>query len=82
MTKDGCELECFINADCVSYSFGTNVTAGEKRGTVCELSDSTADIHPGDVKNRTGFSYTPAEVRLLSTPNSLGSIVFHSQTKK
>ena len=70
MTKDDCELECFMNADCVSYSFGTNVTAGEKRGTVCELSDSTADIHPGDVKNRTGFSYTAAEVRLLSTPNS------------
>ena len=37
MTKDGCELECFMNADCVSYNFGTNLTAGEKRGTVCEL---------------------------------------------
>ena len=70
MTKDDCEPECFMNADCVSYNFGTNLNAGEKEGTVCELSDSTADIHPGDVKNRTGFSYTPAEVRLLSTPNS------------
>ena len=79
MTKDDCELECFMNADCVSYNFGTNQTAGEKRGTVCELSDSTADIHPCDVKNRTGFSYTPAEVRLLSTSSSqyalLSSIV-------
>lgn len=59
-----------MNADCLSYNFGTNLTANGKGGTVCELSNSSSDIHPGDVKNKTGFSHTPAEVRLLSTPCS------------
>ena len=59
-TADGCEINCFMNDDCMSLNFGP--LADGKR--VCELSSSDHDIHPEDLKHHKEFIYRPVWVSL------------------
>ena len=59
-SPDVCEINCFIEADCVSFNVGT-IQDGKHW---CELSDSDHSVHPEDLVYRSGMTYTTVEVRV------------------
>ena len=64
-SKDDCELKCYMEDYCMSINFGLRSEEGKH---VCELSDSDHELHPDALKHRTGFLYTPTEVRSTLLP--------------
>ena len=62
-SADGCEVNCFINDDCVSVNIGPL----EDGKHVCELSSSDHNIHPEDLKDQIYFIYRPALVNSIKT---------------
>ena len=59
-SPSACEVNCFMDADCVSYNLRR--PQDPDRGYLCELSDSTDKIHPLDVKYETGALYKSFQV--------------------
>ena len=57
-----CEHRCVMEKDCVSVNIGSTIN----NKVVCELSDSDAIKHPGDLKQRNGWTYRGTEVRNVS----------------
>ena len=56
-----CEVNCFMDADCVSYNLRQPHDLDGRY--FCELSDSTDKIHPLDVKFEEGAVYKSFRVR-------------------
>ena len=56
-----CEVNCFMDADCVSYNLRQPQDLDGRY--LCELSDSTHKIHPLDVKFEEGAVYKSFRVR-------------------
>ena len=56
-----CEVNCFMDADCVSYNLRQPQDLDGRY--LCELSDSTDKIHPLDVKFEEGAVYKSFRVR-------------------
>ena len=54
-----CEHRCVMEKECVSVNIGPTIN----NKVVCELSDSDAIKHPGDLKQRNGWTYRGTEVR-------------------
>ena len=54
-TASACEVNCFMDADCVSYNLRQPRDPEGKY--LCELSNSTDKIHPLDVKFEAGAVY-------------------------
>ena len=55
--KDTCELQCYLNNDCVSYNFGPSETGDDN---ICELNNST---DTRQLRTRLHFIYQGSEVR-------------------
>ena len=60
--RDVCEVNCFVEADCVSFNVVT-LAEGKHR---CELSNSDHRVHPEDLVYGAGMIYTPVTVRVTS----------------
>ena len=59
-TSEGhCQILCYKEARCVSYNLGPLTNCSR----TCELSDSDDILHPNDLQERGGFSFSAAEVR-------------------
>ena len=56
-----CELHCFMEITCQSYSFGPK----EGGGHMCELSDSDAIRDPLDWTTKQGYIYAGIKVRQI-----------------
>lgn len=61
-SRDVCEVNCFVEADCVSFNVVT-LAEGKHR---CELSNSDHRVHPEDLVYGAGMIYTPVTVRVTS----------------
>ncbi|KAL9952605.1 hypothetical protein ACROYT_G039881 [Oculina patagonica] len=61
---DPCRGQCVMESRCMSINIGPLVN--DK--VVCELSDSDETLHPGDLKPRTGFTYSGTENACSSNP--------------
>ena len=59
-SPDLCEVNCFIEADCVSFNVGP-LQDGNHR---CELSNSDHRVHPDDLVYGVGTTNTPVVVRI------------------
>ena len=53
--EDVCMAACFLEEDCVSYTFGSGV---------CDISRSDHVVHPGDLQASGGVVYQAMEVRI------------------
>ncbi|KAJ7393388.1 hypothetical protein OS493_006360 [Desmophyllum pertusum] len=62
--SSGCEVNCFIEADCVSF----NNRPLQNGKHLCELSNSTHLVRPGDLKDREGTVYTTFKNPCSSNP--------------
>ena len=58
-SRDDCELQCYMESECMSINFGL----GANGKYLCELSSSDHELHPQDLKHRSGFIYGPTLVR-------------------
>ena len=54
-----CELNCFMEDDCVSF----NLKLQNDGKFLCELSNSSEVVHPGDLKDEQGVAFTSFKVR-------------------
>ena len=61
-TENMCEVECYLEHNCVSYNLGSGDEDGAYR---CELSTSDHNAHPEALVRQKGVTYRPTEVRLL-----------------
>ena len=57
--RDTCKNLCTIEDTCLSVNMGPPIN--DK--VLCQLSDSDHMQHPGDMKQREGFTYRGTEVR-------------------
>ena len=57
---DFCQLQCFLNNDCVSCNFGPSGSTGEN---ICQLNNSTDRKR---LQPRQGYTYLETEVKVLS----------------
>ena len=55
--EDACQMQCYLDNDCVSYNFGPSGTGGDN---LCELNNSTDKRHLKYIRN---FIYQGSEVR-------------------
>ena len=60
-TRDPCRGQCVMESRCLSINIGPPINDR----AVCELSDSDHSLHPEDLKQRTGFTYTATEVNFI-----------------
>ena len=58
---DACQLQCYLDNDCVSYNFGPSETSTGD-GNVCELNNSTDKRH---LKTRKNFIYEGSQVIIV-----------------
>ena len=70
-SETGCESFCFANDDCMSVNLGP--LEGNKH--LCELSSSDHNLHPGDLKPRSGFLYKPVRVSVNYKKKILDQII-------
>ncbi|XP_022809788.1 uncharacterized protein LOC111346782 [Stylophora pistillata] len=56
---ESCKNLCTMDSRCVSFNAGPSAKVADHM--VCELSDSDAKRHPGDLKPRVGFVYRDTE---------------------
>ena len=65
---DICELQCYHEANCVSFNFETTSSNGRFK---CELNNSTHMEHDIDLTNNVNFHYRGAKVNLVRIIGSL-----------
>ena len=58
-SRDDCEFQCYMESECMSINFGL----GANGKYLCELSSSDHELHPQDLKHRSGFIYGSTLVR-------------------
>ena len=60
MNEDFCEMQCYLEPNCVSYNFKNN---GEHK---CDLNNATYgdNEHSGDLAENENYVYRGAEVRM------------------
>ena len=68
--ENTCEINCFVEHDCVSYNIGPS---DEDDVKICELSDSDHKIHPEALGRRNGFTYRTTKVSFRNTFGNLRS---------
>lgn len=61
ISASACEVSCYMAADCVSYNL--RQPQDPDGGYLCELNNSTNEIHPFDVKYEKGAVYQSFQVR-------------------
>ena len=62
MNEDFCEMQCYLEPNCVSYNFNKN---GEHK---CDLNNATYEHdneHAGDLANDENYVYRGAEVSTI-----------------
>ncbi|KAL9971192.1 hypothetical protein ACROYT_G023688 [Oculina patagonica] len=62
--SSACEVNCFMEGDCVSF----NVKLQQHGNHLCELSNSSDDVHPEDLKEERGAKYTSFQTLCSSNP--------------
>ena len=53
-----CEIQCFLEPDCVSYNYGTQIDGS----FLCELNNRNHLQVPDELQARNGFIYRPISV--------------------
>ena len=59
--EDICNVMCFVEPNCLSFNVGP---LDENHQYLCEISDSDEVLHPGDLVQRSGFTYQGTQVFL------------------
>jgi len=65
INEDICQLQCYLEPDCVSYNFNKKVEANGKHK--CDLNNATYEHdngHSGDLKKKESYVYREAEVSI------------------
>ena len=61
-TEEKCQLNCYLENDCVSYNYGFSLISNKH---ICELSESDHRQHPADLQLKHGFLYGANKVRYV-----------------